>query len=201
MAVAAAAAGASHHDFLPQDIIPDSVSRLPPHAVGELAPQHPVLTPLERNFEILREGFRINAVAEFSMQSIILGRRRYYFDPLHVAPIDLVMGWGPMSNPAVLRTVRISLAGRDFSWDIRPPPRISSGEVAECSGTFHIIPARRALRDELLSLRRNHAVQISGFLCDLEAPDGSALSSVMPSRSGSQRKIAWIETVRIMPTI
>ncbi len=192
----AAAADALPMDLLPQDVLPTFATGLPNGAFDNLAPQAPVVEPIDYPFEVLREGHVCEAFARISMRAVVLARRRYWFGPLTISPVDMVLGWGPMSNPVVLRTVRIRLAGRDYEWEVRPPPRIRGQEVGEYSGAIHAIPASLQVRDSILSTRRNHVVRISGHLCNVRTPDGGVFDAVRGSQAGGERKFVLVDEIQ-----
>lgn len=63
-----------------------------------LAPGEPVQGPTDRRaFEY--RGHRITPVASFELEALVLGRRDYDHDRgAQVSPVDLALGWGPMSS-------------------------------------------------------------------------------------------------------
>ena len=191
-----AAADIVTFDFINQDILPAFAGGLPNEHFHSLAPQEPVVEMLDYPFEIRRDGHVCKAFARIEMRAVILGRRRYFFGPLSIAPIDMVVGWGPMGNPVVLRTVRIRIAGRDYEWEVRPPPRIRRQEVGLHCTNLHAIPGSHAVRNDILSVRRNHIVHLTGHLCDVITPDGELVEAVRPSLAGGDRRFVIIDEVR-----
>lgn len=197
LAFASMSAAAIHHDFLPQDVVPDLVARFSPQMLGEIAPSYPVMQPLERHFDFQRRGFRVTAVSEVSLRAVVLSRKRYFFDRFRIAPIDLVLGWGEMSNPAIFRTVRVSVQDRDFRWEVRPPPRIARDDVATLAGLFHVIPSRSSVQESVSNLRRNHVVDMSGFLCSIKTPEDEEIPPTRPSVAGSRKHVLLLENISV----
>src|SRR5258707_432262 len=57
------------------------------------------------------KGYTLTALAHFSLTARVLGAERYYFDhEADLVPVDLALGWGPMSDTSVLS--KISIRGR-----------------------------------------------------------------------------------------
>src|SRR5579862_5982651 len=60
-----------------------------------------------------KKGYDITALAKFSLQARVLSAEDYYFDrETDLVPVDLALGWGPMSDPQVLSKISISQGGR-----------------------------------------------------------------------------------------
>lgn len=196
MMAISAGAGIVQRDMIPQDLLPDFVTRLPSGFLGEIAPSAPVIRPLDRRFDMSRQGFSLSAVAEISLQSVVLARRRYLFDDFRISPVDLALGWGAMSNPSIFRTVRVSIRDRMHHWDIQPPPRIEGSEVTEMSGTFQLIPLRLSLEDDITRLKRNQTVRISGYLCDVTTPRGIDMPASDVIGNGARRHILLVESAK-----
>ena len=85
---------------------------------GVLAPDEPAqievdaAEPLDAGHE-----YRLTPRARFSATVRVLARERYYIDALApLAPVDLAVGWGPMSDSAVLAAFDISQSNRFYYW-------------------------------------------------------------------------------------
>src|ERR1700694_3208187 len=73
------------------------------HSPGILAAAEPSQTDAAVNGVVLeRNGYRITPLQAFSIEARVLGAERYRFDrEADIAPVDLALGWGPMSDQAV----------------------------------------------------------------------------------------------------
>lgn len=142
------------------------------HAPGVLVSLSPEqATVFERQFEF--EGFELTQRASFDLQARVLSRRDYGLDPgAALAPTDLALGWGPMSDQAVLDQIDVRQSARWFHvrWDSAPP--ISEREVMTHSGNMHIIPANRHVADNLNSVREGQLIHLKGYLVDATATNG-----------------------------
>jgi len=102
-----------------------------------------------------REGLTYVPLARFAVQAVVLARERYFNDKVaKLAPVDLALGWGPMSEARVINSLQIYQDHRwyQYSWPDMPP--IDAGEIARCSANMHMIPADGAVRAEVLKLKR-----------------------------------------------
>lgn len=122
---------------------------------------------------LLKRGrFTLAPRAKFSMSGRVLSREDYQLDDLApIAPTDLALGWGRMSDNAVLDKIRISQSNRFYFWytDHFPIPR---HEIEESSANMHMIPANDNAARELRDVRPGEVVHFDGFLVDVSRDDG-----------------------------
>ncbi len=160
---------------------------------GVLAPGNPSQAALDADgpagaIEPLDAGhdYRLTPRARFSATVRVLARERYYIDALApVAPVDLAVGWGPMSDSAILAAFDISQSNRFYYWhaDEMPLPR---GEIESHSANWHIVPASAEVARTLRRVRVGEVVRITGELVDVEGPDGgSARTSLRRDDTGA----------------
>ncbi|MBV6417004.1 MAG: hypothetical protein CMLOHMNK_01629 [Steroidobacteraceae bacterium] len=154
---------------------------------GVLAPDEPVQTaPPSTDPVDAGHGYKVIPRAHFSATVRVLARERYYIDPLApIAPVDLAVGWGRMSDSAVLASFDISQSNRFYYWhaDELPIPR---GEIESHSANWHIVPASAAVDRALRRARPGEVLQVEGSLVDVEGPDGgSARTSLRRDDTGA----------------
>ena len=139
---------------------------------GVLAPEEPVQTDLARGPVFELEGHRLAALARFHVEARVLGAERYRFDrPSKISPVDLALGWGPMSSTPVLEGLDIEQYGRFYFWSAEELP-LDPAQITLHSANMHIIPASAAVRDVLLDARPGNLVEIDGYLVEVTADDG-----------------------------
>jgi hypothetical protein len=153
---------------------------------GILAPRQPhqqrIANPAPFDFK----GYRITPLAAFEIEARVLSRERYRLGrEADLSPIDLALGWGPMSAQEVIDQLDISQSNRYYRWRTDrlpvPVPMISSH-----SANMHIIPAAELIEKELMKVRKGHIVRLGGYLVQATAPDGWRWrSSLTRSDTGS----------------
>ncbi len=86
------------------------------HTPGELVADVPQQTSINGSpLQFEKNGYTITALANFELNARVLGVEHYRFDrEAELAPVDLALGWGPMSDSAVLSKVSISQGGRFY---------------------------------------------------------------------------------------
>ena len=143
------------------------------HAPGvlvESAPQQSDLaTPLP---PVERAGYRLTPLETFSLEARVLGAERYRFDrEADLSPVDLALGWGAMSDSAVLAAIDISQGGRFYYWHAQQFP-IPRRAIETHSANMHMIPATRDIERALKSVRPGQIVKLAGYLVEARAADG-----------------------------
>lgn len=117
-------------------------------------------------------GYDVQALARFEVDARVLSAERYRFDrEAELAPVDLALGWGPMSANAVIDTLDISQGGRFYRWSSREP-MIPPGEITRHSANVHLVPFDSATRATLLDARRGSLVHLRGWLIEARGKDG-----------------------------
>jgi hypothetical protein len=145
---------------------------------GVLAPSEPRQTELNGAPAIVLDRWTLTPRAKYEITARVLGREDYRFDAMaKLAPADLALGWGPMSDSRVLRSLKISQSARFYSW--RPTTstmRIAPEEVTRHSANTHVIPASPLIRQQLARLRSaGQVVHLTGLLVDGVRDDGATI--------------------------
>jgi hypothetical protein len=98
---------------------------------------------------------------------------RYRFDRgADLSPVDLALGWGPMSDQAVLDRIDISQGGRFYYWHVKEIFPVPRREIEVHSANMHMIPATEEIERRLVHLRPGQVVALTGYLVDVRGPDG-----------------------------
>lgn len=144
-------------------------------------------------------GFRITPLARFNLRARILGVERYRFDPASkLSPVDLALGWGPMSDSKVLDAISIRQSGRWYFWSATELP-LSSGEISRHSANMHMIPSNPGLARRLTGARVGQVVHLEGLLVRADGPDGwHWVSSLSRNDTGDGScEVVWVEQAEV----
>lgn len=147
-----------------------------------------------------REGeFEIRPLARYRMKARVLSKKRYHLqETSRLAPFDLALGWGDMSDSAVLSHISVSQHGRwyEYLYDAACP--IPQSAIAVQSANVHCLPADSSVRRSLGSLRVNAFVELRGFLVEVQK-DGSdqpwRSSLVRDDEGAGACEVFWITDV------
>jgi hypothetical protein len=115
--------------------------------------------------------YELTPLAEFDIEARVLSVERYRTDlSSKLSPIDFALGWGPMSDSAVLEHFRVTQGGRFFT--IYPDEQAIDMMVAlHSAANMHLIPASGTLEDELKRVRPGNVVRLRGQLVSALGPN------------------------------
>lgn len=101
----------------------------------------------------------------------VLSHQRYRWDRMsRVIPTDLAVGWGRMSDSAVLDQIELSQSARFLSWHTRAEPPLPWSYIATHAANWHIIPADQVVMRTLRRIRTGDIVVVEGELVDVDKP-------------------------------
>jgi len=152
---------------------------------GVLAPDQPWQQLVERPaFQF--GDYRLTPLADFDVEARVLAVEKYRTDQgARLSPVDLALGWGPMSDSAVLDHFRVTQGARFFT--IYPDEQAIDLKTALLSAAnMHLIPATGAVDDQLKSVRPGHIVHLRGQLVRALGPNNFTwISSLTRTDTGN----------------
>ncbi len=141
------------------------------HGNGIIASQQPIQVSSNSD-EIMLNGYKITPLESFKIEARVLAAEHYSFGrEADVSPVDLALGWGSMSDEAVLNKIKISQSNRFYYWHVDEFP-IPRREIETQSANMHMIPADAQIEKTLKSIRPGQIVKLSGDLVQVNASDG-----------------------------
>jgi hypothetical protein len=175
------------------------------HAPGILAPMEPeqmeFRTPQKT---IMKKGFTLKPLARYSIEARVLSMKHYSgTEPDKLAPYDAAVGWGRMSDTAVLEKLDITQGNRFFHWRYwgQNPP-IPVDEIICHAANMHLIPDDERILGQLAALKTGMVVKLQGYLVEATHP-----MSATPWRSSLTRtddgdgacEVMLVEIVKVIP--
>jgi hypothetical protein len=169
----------------------------PPGVLAEADPAQAACDPQAWDVN----GYKVSALASFSMKARVLSTERYRFDrEADLVPEDVAFGWGQMSDRSVLEKLDIGQSGRWYHWSCQEFP-ISRGNIETHSANMHLIPADGEVRRAVLSLREGQVVSLDGFLVRADSPDGwHWISSLSRNDTGAGAcELVYVQRIAVEP--
>lgn len=139
---------------------------------GALVKENPVQTDVRGKVTYPQGKYTLEALANFEIKARVLSKELYHLDRgADLVPVDLALGWGVMSDSAVLEKLSITQGGRfyRYRWDNEPP--IPPDDIVRHSANMHLIPTTPEIESQIKKVRPGQVVHITGQL--VEARDGS----------------------------
>jgi len=165
-------------------------------APGVLVPEEPFQIPPEESASWTFRAHRIVPLADFEIRARVLSTERYRWDAgAKLSPLDLALGWGPMSNSFVLDSITLSQSDRWYHWQVASNPPIPLSEIIAHSANMHMIPATPGVEQTLEAFRVGQVVRLKGKLVRVEGPDGfhwSSSTTRLDTGDGSC-ELVWVE--------
>ena len=131
-----------------------------------------------------RKSFTLKPLALYTIKARILGMKHYWGEePDKLSPYDAAVGWGRMSDTAVLEKLDISQSLRFFHWRYwGDHPPIPVDEIISHAANMHLIPDDDRVLSQIAGLKKGMLVRMSGYLVEATHP-----RAVTPWRSSLTR--------------
>ncbi len=171
--------------------------------VGVLAPDIPVQENLTAQPVKDYGDYTITGLAKFSMKGRVLSSERYWIDGgSTLVPVDLALGWGKMSDSAVIDKLKISQRGRFYYWKPKENDYpIPKEDIISSSANMHLIPATKGVDKLIKKAVKGDIVEFSGYLARADGKDGFNWSSSMTRSDAGDGacELVYVEEFRILP--
>ena len=139
---------------------------------GVMAAKAPQQSAPRVDSVIEMDGYKITPLADFKINAKVLSRREYSFGrEADLSPVDFALGWGKMSDEAVLQKIKISQSNRWYRWRVGEFP-IPQQEIQTHSANMHIIPKDRSLAKVISNIRKGSVVTLTGQLVRVDGDKG-----------------------------
>ncbi len=173
-----------------------SVSRPP----GVLVAAEPRQQDLDPPPQFDDRGYRFIRRARYDITARVLRREIYRVDGgAALAPVDLAVGWGPLSDSRIIDQLDFSQMGRFFYWKPKDFATFPLGPEALIAhgAQMHLIPATKALESRARKLRPGQIVTIGGYLVDIRGPGGFYWNTSLTRNDTGDGacEIVWVETL------
>lgn len=171
------------------------------HPAGVLVATPPLQRDTPSAAAFLHDGNTLTPRADFEITARVLAAERYRFDRLAaLMPRDLALGWGVMSDSAVLEQMSISQSGRFYFWRTNtatPPAPIEL--IIASSANMHLIPADRSVARVIDRARVGQLITLQGRLVDVRTADGAQITTSMTrGDSGAGAcEVIFVENARV----
>lgn len=166
-------------------------------SAGVLAAADPVQRNIDRAEPVPYKGIKLTPRAHFSAEVRVLSRERYRLGELAEAvPLDFAVGWGPMSDSAVLANIKVSQANRFYFWHYDEEPPIPREDIETHSANWHLLPATSDVWHTLDDVRVGEVVKLEGDLVDLKGNDFAINTSLTREDTGAGAcEVLYVESV------
>lgn len=142
------------------------------HPPGLLVIEKPIQMDIQPSLFML-DDYQLTRRASFEIRARVLSTEPYYLHrEADLSPLDLALGWGVMSDQAVLDRIDISQSGRWYRTRYELPPPVPEQQIISSSSNMHMIPARVDIDRSLKALRSGDVIILRGYLVDVDHDSG-----------------------------
>ncbi|MBL4673531.1 MAG: hypothetical protein JKX81_14825 [Arenicella sp.] len=171
---------------------------LPP---GAKAPHDPLQTRLKNSDSFTLKGHQVSPLARFDLEAKVLAKKRYRTDRgAELAPFDLALGWGVMSDQSVVDALSIRQTGRWYIFRTRnqsfPHPM---DLISRSSANMHMVPSSVLISRKLSEIRVGSIVKFSGKLVSISHRDGFRWKSSLTrnDQGDGACELFYVESIRV----
>lgn len=144
-------------------------------------------------------GYLLQPRASFTIEARVLSAASYRWDAgAGLSPVDLALGWGPMSDSAVLERFEVTQGARFYT--LYPQDQAADlGVALRHSANMHLVPADDTVRRRLESARVGHVIELRGQLVDARRADGFTwrTSLTRDDTGAGACELVLVESVRL----
>ena len=171
-----------------------------PRPPGVLVAAEPVQHDLDPAPEFTDRGYRFVQRARYDITARVLRREIYRVDGgATLAPVDLAVGWGPLSDSGIVDQLEFSQMGRFFYWKPRNAATfpLDPGTLIAHGAQMHMIPATKDIERRLRTVRPGQIVRIGGYLVDVRGPGGFQWNTSLTRMDTGDGacEIVWVEAL------
>jgi hypothetical protein len=142
-------------------------------AAGVLVDEEPQQSEPGSREPIMHGDYQLTPLADYDIEARVLSREDYSIDAgSSLSPTDLAVGWGRLSDSAVIEQLDISQSARFFTYRWRRQPPIPQGEIERSASNMHMIPGNDAIARQLGKIREGAIVRLRGQLVEAKRSDG-----------------------------
>jgi hypothetical protein len=177
---------------------PEKTITYPP---GITAPDVPEQTNLSEEKIWLIDDYTITALAGYKIKARVLSRNNFSVGKeSDLSPLDLALGWGPMSDQSIIEKIDISQSNRWYRWKASNPPPIPASEIMLNSANVHIVPKDYLVEDKFDDVYKGSLIEMQGYLVKITAEGGWRWISSLKRNDtgGGSCELFFVEDVTIL---
>ena len=177
-------------------LYPETVITFPS---GITAPDQPNQVNMTETKEWKLDDYNFKALAEYQIKARVLSRNNFSVgEESELSPLDLALGWGPMSDQSVIDKIDISQSNRWYHWqaDLLPIPK---REISLNSANVHIVPKDEVVKEKFDKVYKGSLIEMKGYLVEITKKDGWHWKSSVrrDDTGGGSCELFWVEDLQI----
>lgn len=127
----------------------------------------------------------IEVVEPYEITALVLSTKAYGDFNGDIAPVDLALAWGDLTNPKLAENLQVWQDSRFFYWVLPPNKPLARGDVISQTANVHMISLSPKQEETLQSIRRGDLIQLKGHLVNIHKQGRSWKTSTSRTDSGA----------------
>lgn len=146
---------------------------------------------------ILGDDTQVQPLAEYRLEARVLGRKDYSDAGAFASPMDLALGWGPMSRQEIIEALSLRQSGRWYHYSWKQSPPIPVADIIANSANTHLIPANAQVASQIDKIQPGDRVRLVGVLVAIRRKDGWRWRSSLSRKDSGDGscELMWVERV------
>lgn len=138
---------------------------------GQVAHEAPLQSTKDLPKPWVYKEFSINPRATYALKAVVLSKHSYWAGSKEdtLAPFDVALGWGQMSNAAIINQLTFTQSGRWYNYRWRHNPPIDVNDIIRHSSNHHLIPANRDILKAIKNIKTHDIIELKGYLVDIQS--------------------------------
>jgi hypothetical protein len=169
---------------------------------GALVYQEPLQKEIETAlFTFEADGAILIPEALFDVTGVVLGKKRYLpWGGYHMAPWDVGIGWGAMSDPDNLSQVSFWQRNRFMHYRYGAGASVSKHTIIPNSSNIHIIPGNDIVKAQMADVKEGNLVRMTGFLVNVVDGETVLKTSLDRTDTGAGAcEILYVQAIDLDP--
>jgi len=149
------------------------------------------------------KGYTLSAVAKYHIRGRVLSTKKYYTNGEDLAPYDVALGWGRMSDQSIIDKMDISQGNRFYFYEYEGSPPIPEKEIIAHSSNNHLIAANFKIAWAIRQLRRGEVATLSGYLVNVNNGSGFhwSTSTSRTDTGAGACEVMYVEDIKVEKSV
>lgn len=169
------------------------------HGPGITAPNSPTTSRITWEKPFPFKEYNIIPLKKIEGTVRVIKHKRYYFDSKsEYSPVDVLVGWGDLSDERNLDHLHFSVSNRLSDIEFSRPP-LPLKQLYQQTALWHLVPSNERIENEIKHMREGNMLMLSGYIVNVESETEFGWRSDTINKGGNEHPniIIWVTEIRV----